>query len=396
MTKELYNEFIIPTYQPSDIVISHGKGSILVDINGKEYVDFASGIGVNSVGYNNLDFTNEIHKQIKKIIHTSNKYYIQSQAECAKKIVELSEYNMKCFFANSGAEANEAAIKIARKYGQMKGKFKIITLENSFHGRTIATLKATGQKNLHKAFGPYPEGFLYAKNLNEVESLIDNKTSAVMIELIQGEGGVYPLDYNDVKRLESQLKKKDILLIVDEVQTGVYRSGRFLASQVYNIEPDIITLAKGLGGGLPIGVVMSSKNILSTGDHGSTFGGNNLSTTAANFILNFLERHEKSNQLSKVSKYFSSKLNDLCERHSKFFLGKVGIGMMYGLKIKNEEILNQIILKAENEGVLLLKSGRSTLRFLPPLTINIDEVNAGFKALENAIFKLKDNKTNNL
>ncbi|MCD6190551.1 MAG: aminotransferase class III-fold pyridoxal phosphate-dependent enzyme, partial [Sulfurimonas sp.] len=283
-TQELDKKYVLSTYGRQTIEFVSGKNATLTDANSKEYIDFTSGIGVVSVGHANERVNAAICEQISNITHISNLYHIAPQANAAQKIVEASGYDMQCFFGNSGAEANEGAIKIARKYGEINGevkRYKIITLQHSFHGRTITTVKATGQESMHNYFGPFPDGFVYAETMNDIEALLDDHTCAVMIELVQGEGGVQPQDRDEVQALEKLLKSRGVLLIVDEVQTGVYRTGEFTASQVYEIEPDIITLAKGLGGGVPIGVVMTSlKDVLSAGDHGSTFGGNYLSTTA--------------------------------------------------------------------------------------------------------------------
>ncbi|MEJ2501435.1 MAG: aminotransferase class III-fold pyridoxal phosphate-dependent enzyme, partial [Campylobacterales bacterium] len=330
-----------------------------------------------------------ICEQVGRITHISNLYQIEPQAECARRIVERSGYPMKCFFGNSGAEANEGAIKIARKYGEEGGevkRYKIITLEHSFHGRTITALKATGQEAMHNYFGPFPDGFVYAKSIEEIEGLIDGHTVAVMIELVQGEGGVQPLEREKVRALAAMLKAKDVLLIVDEVQTGIYRTGEFLASNLYGIEPDIITLAKGLGGGVPIGVVMTSKtDTLGPGDHGSTFGGNYLSTAAANAVLDVLEAYKESGKLDEAFLYFESELQKLFEEFRGVFTEAVGFGMMRGLRAKDAETLGRVISNAREEGVLVLKAGRNTLRFLPPLTISREEMDEGFTRLRRAL-----------
>ena len=288
------NKYILPLYNRLDIAFIKGKKSLLFDENKKDYIDFASGVGVNSLGYANKKVVKTIEKQAKKVLHTSNIYRIKPQEECAKKIVELSTYDMQCFFCNSGAEANETAIKLARKYGNVTfktPKYKIITIKNSFHGRTIATLKATAQEDKHKYFAPYPDGFVYANDINEAICMIDDTTVGVMLELIQGEGGIFMQDIFQVQRLERILKEKKLLLIIDEVQTGVYRSGNFLISQYFGIKPDIVTLAKGLASGIPIGVMMTSlKDIFTFGDHGSTFGGNHLSTKVCKAVLKILEK----------------------------------------------------------------------------------------------------------
>ena len=390
--KELDKKYVLPTYARGDVEFVSGKNARLMDADGKEYIDFTSGIGVVSVGHANDRVNAAICKQISEITHTSNLYYIASQASAAQKIVQASGYDMQCFFGNSGAEANEGAIKIARKYGEKDGevkRYKIITLQHSFHGRTITTVKATGQASMHNYFGPFPDGFVYADTMNDIESLIDDHTCAVMIELVQGEGGVAPQDKAEVKALEKLLKSKGVLLIVDEVQTGGYRTGEFLASNVYDITPDIVTLAKGIGGGVPIGVVMTSlKDVLTYGDHGSTFGGNFLSTSATCEVLDILKEYKDSGNLEYITKYFNEVLDEFFKDNSKLFTKKVGIGLMCGLRVKDADTLSAIVSLAKENGVMVLKAGRNTLRFLPPLTITKEEIDEGFKSLNHAISSL--------
>ena len=380
--------YVLQTYARNYVNFVKGDGAKLYSEDGKEYIDFTSGIGVVSVGHANKQVADAICDQVHKITHISNLYLIEPQAKLAKKIVTLSGLDAGVFFANSGAEANEGALKIARKYGEVDGeikRYKVITLENSFHGRTISTLKATGQSSMHNYFGPFPDGFVYAKDLDEIESLLDDHTIAVMIELVQGEGGVEPLDKQKVQALAKLLKRKDILLIVDEVQTGVYRTGKFLASNYYEIEPDIVTLAKGLGGGVPIGAVMTTKkDVLKAGDHGSTYGGNYLVTRASLEVLSILEKED----LSKTIELFSKKLEELAGKFPSFIQKSVGVGLMRGLRINKSETLTAIINKSFEEGVLVLKAGRNTLRFLPPLTISKDEIEEGFKRVEKAFIAL--------
>ncbi len=382
----------MPTYARADISFKSGVGAKLYDVNDKEYIDFTSGIGVSSLGHANAALTSALKDQVDAILHTSNLYVIEPQELAAKKLAKLSGYDMVSFFGNSGAEANEGAIKIARKYGEQNGeakRYKIITLEHSFHGRTITTVKATGQESMHNYFGPFPDGFVYASNIDEIESLVDDHTVAVMIELIQGEGGVQPIDKTKVQALARYLKSKDILLIVDEVQTGVYRTGEFLASNVYEIEPDIVTLAKGLGGGIPIGVVMTSKKeVMSAGDHGSTFGGNYLSSTAANTVMDTLNVYKDSGALDEHFIYFADQMDLFYKAHSDIFTQSVGFGLMRGLRVKDAQTLGSLIDAAREEGVMVLKAGRNTLRFLPPLTITKGEIDEGFKRLEIALGSL--------
>lgn len=392
-TKELDNKYVLPTYARANVEFVSGKNATLEDINGKKYIDFTSGIGVISVGHANERLNSAICKQLENITHISNLYQIGPQAKAAQKIVEASGYDMQCFFGNSGAEANEGAIKIARKHGERDGKikrYKIITLNHSFHGRTITTVKATGQESMHNYFGPFPDGFAYANGIDEVESLLDDHTAGVMIELIQGEGGVEPQDKEKVQALAKLLKEKEIPLIVDEVQTGAYRTGKFLASNLYEIEPEIITLAKGIGGGVPVGVVMTSlKGVLNAGDHGSTFGGNYLSTTAICEVMDILQAHEKSGDLEINMLMFDKALETFYNKHKDLFTHKVGIGMMAGLRVKDADTLVAIINSARENGVMVLKAGRNTLRFLPPLTITKEEIDEGFKSLHSAVTTLK-------
>ncbi len=386
-------QYVLQTYARDYTNFVKGVGSTLYDENGRDYIDFASGIGVNSIGHGNEKLSSAICEQAKNIIHISNLQVIEPQAKLAQKIVELSGYEMGIFFANSGAEANEGAIKIARKYGETKfdeKRYKVITLEHSFHGRTITTVKATGQESFHTPnFSPYPDGFSYEKSIEDVYSAIDDKTVAVLIELVQGEGGVQPFEKEEIQKLATHLKSKDILLIVDEVQTGVYRTGEFLASNLYEIEPDIITLAKGLGGGVPIGAVMTKhKEVLVAGDHGSTFGGNYLSTAAGLAVLDVLKPMYESGAIDETLVYFSEKLKHMAVKHENLFEKEVGLGLMRGLRAKNAEIQGRVLKNALTEGLVVLKAGRNTVRFLPSITISKNEIDEGFKRFEKAISSL--------
>ena len=386
-------KFVLQTYARNYVNFKRGENATLFDENNKDYIDFTSGIGVVSVGHGNKKVADAIYNQITNITHISNLFMIEPQALLAQKINQLAEYDVGVFFANSGAEANEGAIKMARKYGRTKGehkRFKIITLEHSFHGRTISTVKATGQAKFHSdSFAPYPDGFTFVLKIEDIYSTIDNETVAVMLELIQGEGGVSPFDKEEIQKLAKILKEKDILLIVDEVQTGIFRTGEFLTCKLYDIEPDIVTLAKGLGGGVPIGAILTKhKDLLVAGDHGSTFGGNYLVTTAALTVLEILEHIKRDNSLGDKIIYFNEKIEKIVNKNTKTMEYATGIGLMRGIKIIDDETLGRIVSGAFNEGLLVLKSGRSTLRFLPPLTITKDEIDKGFERLENAISKI--------
>lgn len=391
--ESLDKQYVLNTYARNYVNFQKGVNATIWDDKNNDYIDFTSGIGVVSCGHGNERIANAICKQASNMIHISNLYAIEPQAKLAQKIAQLSGYDVAMFFANSGAEANEGAIKIARKYGQTKfdnKKFKVITLEHSFHGRTITTVKATGQSSMHSEnFAPYPDGFSFNAQINDIYNSIDNQTVAVMIELVQGEGGVQPFEKSQIQKLANYLKENNILLIVDEVQTGCFRTGEFLASNLYDIEPDIITMAKGVGGGMPIGVVITKhKDIFSPGDHGSTFGGNYLSTACALEVCNILDEYKNSGALDETIIYFESKLKLFYQNHPELFTDMVGLGLMRGLRVKDANTLATIIKKGFEAGVLVLKAGKNTLRLLPPLTITKNEINEGFIRLETAVEKI--------
>ena len=386
----LDKQYVLQTYARNYTNFVKGVGSTLFDEQGKEYIDFASGIGVNSVGHGHPILVEAIANQAKKIIHISNLQVIEPQAKLAEQICKLSNYDGAIFFANSGAEANEGAIKIARKYGETKfdkKRYKVITLEHSFHGRTITTVKATGQESFHTPhFSPYPDGFSYVNEIESIYEQIDDETVAVLIELVQGEGGVEPFEKEQVQALAKFLKEKNILLIVDEVQTGVFRTGKMLASNHYEIEPDIVTLAKGLGGGVPIGAVMTKhKDILTFGDHGSTFGGNYLSSSAGLAVLDILSILHESGVLAQTLSYFERKVKVIAHSYNHLFEKEVGLGLMRGLRAKDSNIVSSVLENSMNEGLIILKAGRNTVRFLPSLTITTDEIDEGFRRFEKAI-----------
>ena len=415
-------KYLLDTYTRDYTHFVRGEGAKLYTDKGEEYIDFTAGIGVNALGHNHPALVKSIAKQAQKMLHLSNLFYIDSQVRLAKKMVELAgqgsknQCEMKVFFCNSGLEANECAIKIARIYGERfkvdsressesnsdsheshlfnaykNHRYKIITLKNSFHGRSIATLRACGQDKMHTHFSPFPDGFLYARDISEMIALAkaDNAVSAVFIELIQGEGGIYALPKEQVQELARFCSERDILLMIDEVQSGVFRSGKFLASQYYEIAPNVVTLAKGLAGGVPIGAVMCDKgDIFAPSQHGSTFGGNPLSTTVGLTALEVLEAHQKSGDLAKNIALFDSQLQAIKSAFSSVVSGVSGVGFMRGLKIKDDETLGQIIAKARQNRLLVLRSGNATLRFLPPLLISEGEIIEGFARLKSAFSEI--------
>ncbi|MGL5615201.1 MAG: aspartate aminotransferase family protein [Sarcina sp.] len=387
--KEDYYKYLINNYKVSDIIIDHGIGSCLYDIKGKKYIDFTSGIAVNSLGYGNEEITTAIYNQASKIIHNSNLFINENTIETAKLLVELSNLD-KVFFANSGAESNECAIKIARKYSYDKyGAFrnKILTLKDSFHGRTITTLKATGQEKFHQYFYPFTEGFIYgeANNVENLKEIIKENTDicAIMIELIQCEGGVIELKSNYIKELREICNNKDILLIIDEVQTGIGRTGKVFAYEHYEIKPDILTLAKALGNGIPIGAVVCNKktsSVLSFGDHGSTFGGNPLATAVAKVVLNKISNKEFLREVNEKSQYILRELNNI---ESDNIIELRGKGLIIGIEVKGN--LNNYIEKAKERGLLLLTAGKNTLRLLPPLIITREEIKKSINILKEIL-----------
>ena len=378
---------LMNNYSRADVGFIKGKGAVLWDKNGKDYIDFASGIGVCDLGHSHKGVAKVIAKQAKTLLHTSNLYNIAPQAKLANKISNLLGGGYELFFANSGAEANECAIKLARKFGFSKGrKSEIISLKNSFHGRTIATLAMTGQDRFHPdEFGAYPDGFKFYDSIDEIITNLNENTAAVIIELVQGEGGINPLDKDKVQNLAKILNQKDILLITDEVQCGVYRTGEFVTSKLYDITPDIITFAKGLGNGVPISACATRKSIFLPGDHGSTFGGGFLVTAVSEYVLDKLDELKNSGKLDKIIAKFEKKIDKLIEENSDIFLKRVGIGLMQGVVLKDPNLLSQIVSKALENKVLVLRSGDRTLRFLPPLNLSKKEMKEGFTRLKKAI-----------
>lgn len=388
VNKEEYYKYIINNYKVHDIVIEYGKGTYLYDNNKKKYLDLTSGIGVNSLGYCDEEFVEELKNQLSKISHTSNLFINKNTVEAAKLLVQLSKMD-KVFFSNSGAESNECAIKIARKYSYDKygfGRDKILTLKNSFHGRTLTTLKATGQEKFHKYFYPFPEGFIYgeANNIENILSKLNkNNVCAIIVEPIQGEGGVLPLSCEFVTKLKKVCNERDIILIFDEVQCGIGRTGKMFAFENFDVTPDIVTLAKGLGGGVPIGAVICNEKtsgVFKYGDHGSTYGGNPLVTTAAKYVLSKVSNTKFLNEINEKSLYL---INSLKEIKSDNIVEIRGMGLMVGIEVRGN--VNEYIDKAIEKGVLLLSAGNNTIRLLPPLTITMNELKKAISVLKEIL-----------
>ena len=383
--KEHDKKQIVGTYARFDVAMVSGKSATCWDETGKSYIDFTSGIGVNSLGFADDEWVEVISRQAGNLQHMSNLYYTAPCVELADRLCEATGYE-KVFFANSGAEANEGAIKVARKYSFDKygeGRNKIVCLTNSFHGRTVTTLSATGQDVFHNYFFPFTEGFVFAKanDLVDVVSKIDDSVCAVMFEFVQGEGGVIPLEESFVEGLYTYCQKRDILTIADEVQTGVGRTGTFLASEQFGVRPDITTLAKGLGGGLPIGVVLCNEktcNVLGPGDHGSTFGGNPVSCAGANVCMNRIANDAFLEEVRRKSRVIKEAMMGIREVE-----GLSGLGMMVGIQLHSRKA-KEVAQDCLEHGLLVL-TAKEKIRLLPPLNITDEELSRGLKILREVL-----------
>ena len=383
--KSQEQQYVMQTYGRFPIALDHGQGAQLWDVEGKRYIDLASGIGVNCLGYNHPVLTHAIEEQIHKLMHVSNLFTTAPMVQTAKTLVTATGMG-KVFFANSGAEANEGAIKLARKYSFDKygqGRSKIITLWNSFHGRTVTTLKATGQTRFHDYFFPFTEGFDYATagDLDDLKSKIDDSTCAIMMELIQGEGGVLPQDPDFVKAVRALCDEKDLLLIIDEVQTGIGRTGSLFCFQQYGIQPDVVTMAKGLGGGLPVGAVMAAKtccDVLGPGTHATTFGGSPTVCAAANAVLSIVNDDKFLAEVREKGAYLKDKILAL---GSPAIHGVRGMGLMLGIIVddgQHSAFANKLI----EHGVLAITAGKNAVRLLPPLTITYEEMDEALAVMK--------------
>ena len=383
-TKEKDLKYIMHTYGRYDVALQSGKGATAFDEDGKRYIDVSSGIGVNSLGYCDEGWVKAVTAQAGTIQHMSNYFYSKQPSDLAEKLCNLTGMAKVCF-GNSGAEANECAIKIARQYSFDKygaGRNEIITLKNSFHGRTVTTLAATGQDVFHNFFFPFTEGFKYAEadNIDDVKNNIDEKTCAVLIEVVQGEGGVNILDKSFVQSVAKICDKQDILLIIDEVQTGVGRTGKLFAHEHYGVKPDLMTVAKGLGGGLPIGVCLCGeklKDVMSPSTHGTTFGANPVVCAGANYVLDTIANEEFLNEVERKGAYLEEKLREIKEVKNVRRLG-----LMVGIEIDGNA--HDIAVKCVENGLLII-TAKDLLRMLPPLTITKDELDEAVTILEKTL-----------
>ncbi|MDQ7004882.1 MAG: aspartate aminotransferase family protein [Ghiorsea sp.] len=382
------NQYLTPNYARFPITLTQGVGSRVQDDTGQSYLDFVAGIAVNTLGHAHPAMVKTIHEQATTMLHCSNLYYNPQQNKLAKKLVELSTLD-KVFFCNSGAEANETAIKLARKYFHDQGvnKFSIITATQSFHGRTMQTIAATGQDKVKVGFTPLPQGFKHVP-LNDIaalENAIDDSTAAIMLEPLQGEGGVHLANIEYLEAVRTLCDNKGILLIFDEIQTGIGRCGTMFAFEKVGIKPDILTLAKGLGGGVPIGAMLASEKVgvsLSAGSHGTTFGGNPMSCAVALTVLSVMEKEDILNNVQARSTQFQIGLQKLVDTYTVFEEVR-GDGLLLGIKasIDVAPIVNQCM----KNGLLILMAGPQVLRFLPALNITEEEIEEGLSLLSQSI-----------
>lgn len=378
-------KYIMNTYSRQEVVIVSGNGATCRDQDGKEYIDFGSGIGVNSLGYCDSDWSRAVATQAETLQHTSNLYHSVPMTDLAEKLCTETGYE-KVFFSNSGAEANECAIKIARKYSFNKygeNRNKIITLVNSFHGRTITTLSATGQDAFHNYYFPFTEGFIYAlaNDITDVKAKFDSSVCAILVEFIQGEGGVIPLEHEFVSAIGELCKDNDILLIADEVQTGIGRTGKLLSSEHYGVAPNVTSIAKGLGGGLPIGATLADEKtctVFGASDHGTTYGGNPIACAGANVVLSKVCKAEFLMEVTKKGEYLRAALKGIDEVDSID-----GIGMMLGISLKTKKASD--VIKNCIENGLIPLTAKEKIRLLPPLNISYEELDKGISILKKVL-----------
>lgn len=374
---------IIPTYKRFDIVLESGEGVYLLDDKGKKYLDFSSGIGVCALGYNHAEFNAKIKAQVDKLLHTSNLYYNESIAQAAKHLAKASGLE-RVFFTNSGAESIEGAMKVARKYAFNKGikGGNFIAFKHSFHGRTLGALSLTANEKYQKPFKPLISGVKFAKynDFSSVERLVNEKTCAIILESVQGEGGVNPAQKDFYKALRKLCDEKDILLIADEIQCGMGRSGKFFAYEHSGILPDVMTSAKALGCGLSVGAFVVSEKVaqksLEAGDHGSTYGGNPLVCAGVNAVFEIFKKEKILENVSKLTPYLEQSLENLIKEF-RFCKKRKGLGFMQGLSLDKSVKVAEVIKKCQENSLLLISCGENDLRFLPPLIIeksHIDEM----------------------
>lgn len=392
--KEIYQqdkEAYLPVFARYQIVLDHGEGPYVYDINGKKYIDYLGGIAVNVLGHNHPGLVKAISDQAGKMIHCSNLYYTKVQAEAAVKLKKLSGLD-KVFFGNSGAEANEGAIKAARKYAHSidEEKSQIITAVHSFHGRTLATLTATGQVKYQQGVGPLPQGFDYVEynDIEALEKMVTDKTCAVMLEPIQGEGGVNMPKEEYLNKVRALCDRHDALLIFDEIQTGIGRTGKMFAYEHFGVKPDIVTLAKGLAGGVPIGAFIMTDAVAGAfhaGDHGTTFGGNPLACAAANLVLDTIAEDHLLENVETVGAYLKGKLEGFQQKYPSLITEVRGLGFILGMQLTKPG--REIVDECLKYGAIINCTAGDVLRFVPPLIITKDHVDELVETLDTVLAK---------
>lgn len=397
-TKQIIEEAesnLIHTYNRYQIVLDKGDGVRLYDTDGKEYLDFGSGIAVFALGYNNKEYNDALKAQIDKLIHTSNYFYNEPAAKAAKALTSASGMD-RVFFTNSGTEAVEGAIKLAKKYAYLKDgstDHEIIAMEHSFHGRSMGALAVTGNKHYQEAFGPMIPGIRFAQfnNLASVKELVNDKTCAIIFETIQGEGGVYPAKKEFIEGVRKLCDEKGILLILDEIQCGMGRSGSMFAFQQYGVKPDIVTSAKALGCGVPIGAFMATEQVakaLVPGDHGTTYGGNPLACAAAVEVFRLFDKLNVTDNVKNVGKYLETQLKCLVEKYD-IVKAQRGIGLIQGIELTVNP--KDVIAKCLDNGLILFSAGTNVIRFVPPLVITRDDVDLMMVRLKKVLDEVSQN-----
>ena len=381
-------EAILHTYNRYQIVLDRGEGVHLYDVNGKEYLDFAAGIAVQSLGYNNKEYTQALKDQIDKLTHISNLYYSVPMAEAAEKVKKASRLE-KVFFTNSGTEAIEGALKVARKYSYAKygeDRYEIVAMNHSFHGRSLGALSVTGNEKYRKPFEPLIGGVRFAdyNDLESVKSQVNEKTCAIILETVQGEGGIYPATEEFLKGVKALCEEKDLILILDEIQCGMGRTGYMFAWQEYGVEPDVMTCAKALGCGVPVGAFVLGKKVadasLAPGDHGTTYGGNPFVCAAVSKVFDLYEKEQIVDHVKKIGGYLEKKLNALVEKHD-FLKERRGKGLIQGLEVEGRPI-GEIVNRGLEEGLIIITAGSNVLRFVPPLVVTEADVDEMIAKLE--------------
>lgn len=383
---------LMHTYNRYKIVLDHGEGVNLYDTNGKKYLDFAAGIAVFALGYGNNEYNDALKAQIDKVLHISNLFYSVPILEAAKKLIKASGMD-KVFFTSSGTEAIEGAIKLARKYYYKKhgvANSQIISMNHSFHGRSMGALSITGTKKYRDAFEPLIGGVVYAdyNNLASIKKLIQENTCAVIMETVQGEGGLYPADKEFIQGVRKLCDEKDILLILDEIQCGMGRTGTMFAYEQFGIKPDIVTCAKALGCGVPVGAFAATDKVASAfepGDHGTTYGGNPFVTAAVSKVFDLFEKEKVLDNVNAVAPYLAEKLDELVKKYD-FIIERRGLGLMQGLEFKNP--VKDIIPKVMDKGLILISAGTNVIRFVPPLVIGKNDVDEMIQILDQVLSEI--------